>query len=758
MTALDDNVAEEHGEVELSHTVISADDEYDGIPIPNLRLTIRDDDAGGLFIDETDGDTMVVEGVTSGTDTYDVRLTHAPTDDVTVTLTFDTGDDGQLTLTDDMGNALPVDGSNNSILTFTSMNWSTAQTVLVTAVDDGVAEASHGARVIHTLSSIDPDFNERFENDDLSMPQPIVFELDVDIVDQASVLITQTNESTFVVSGATDGRQFDTYEVVLTSSPTSDVTITVQSDALSTVSTVGSSTPPIQLVFTADVPDGMGGTIAGNWDVPQEVTVTAQESPDVNRQELSFLPAEQQLSTINGPLTLFGGLKQGTNRTLAATVFLPSESDRYVRDGEIDAINSTSITLDPDDTDEFNATAADIEDFPGITYLGILDTDGQIRVSRAIQNVIGMTFELVDPFEPGDNVAVDDDYVVFFRSRTLDAVEADQIDVANLFDTLRQSGGTGTLTDSRVTGFGMPATVPIGGTFVDGGITYHDLEVVELFLGKGADTLTVESTAAQRIDGSITNTVIHGGGDGDTITVEAAVGRPPRLVVYGDSSADLGRYIHFFGSDNTGQQVSGSLSITLDSGNSVITRPDDDTLDWADEGFAVGQLVRVEVEEEVPAGSETTLVAVDRGDFEVIAVDGTDLTVSGDAESLIGMTSDPIVTVSVVDASRRVSSTGTDGVNDTLTDVSADFTDVVVSSDLHIGILDQPQVLAGTLTADAFTEKVVTRLTSDWFGTLTTGDDLSSVAEIVYGRGLDAFVGILDGGGGRREHPTCHRC
>ena len=108
IAAIDDAVAEEHGEIEISHSIISADANYNGAAVPNLRLLVRDNDAGGLFVDQTDGETIAVEGGVA--DTYDVSLTHEPDADVVVTLTLDQGDAGQVVLTDVNGDPLATDG------------------------------------------------------------------------------------------------------------------------------------------------------------------------------------------------------------------------------------------------------------------------------------------------------------------------------------------------------------------------------------------------------------------------------------------------------------------------------------------------------------------------------------------------------------------------------------------------------------------------------------------------------------------------
>ena len=90
---------------------------------------------------------------------------------------------------------------------------------------------------------------------------------------------------------------------------------------------------------------------------------------------------------------------------------------------------------------------------------------------------------------------------------------------------------SGTLTADTLTGFGMTAA----------GITYGNMETLELLLGTGNEELTVLGTA----DGTLT--MLHGGGGDDTITIEAQGGTDERgleatLIVFGDTSQDGSRY------------------------------------------------------------------------------------------------------------------------------------------------------------------------------------------------------------------------
>ena len=116
--------------------------DFNGIAISSVVANITDNDAAGVSVTQSGGSTSVSEaGPTS--DTYTVVLDSQPTANVTITV----DPDGQTTV--------GAGGGNSITLTFTAGNWSTAQTVTVTAVNDAVAEGPHTAVVAHWSNSAD---------------------------------------------------------------------------------------------------------------------------------------------------------------------------------------------------------------------------------------------------------------------------------------------------------------------------------------------------------------------------------------------------------------------------------------------------------------------------------------------------------------------------------------------------------------------------------------------------------------------------
>jgi hypothetical protein len=163
-----------------------------------------------------------------GSDTFTVVLDEQPSDDVTIPVS--SSDETEATV-------------STAFLIFTDANWSTAQTVTVTGVDDDVVDGDSVVSILLDAAigggydSVDPD-------------DVAVLNADNDAV---GVTVTPTVGLVTWESGVPD-----TFTVVLNSEPTASVLIGVSSSD-PTEGTVS----PASLTFTT-----------GNWATPQTVTVT----------------------------------------------------------------------------------------------------------------------------------------------------------------------------------------------------------------------------------------------------------------------------------------------------------------------------------------------------------------------------------------------------------------------------------------------------------------------------------------------------
>lgn len=185
--------------------------------------TITNDDVAGITLTQTAGNTAVTEG--GANDTYTLVLTSQPTANVSIALT-----------------GTQVTASPTPVV-FTSLNWNLAQTVTVTAIDDAVIEGNHSGSVASVVSSSDASYSGF-----------VLAPVSVAITDNDTpgATIVQSSGSTAVIEGGAT----DIYSVVLATQPSADVVITPSGSQV--------SVSPASLSFTS-----------GNWNVPQDVTVTA---------------------------------------------------------------------------------------------------------------------------------------------------------------------------------------------------------------------------------------------------------------------------------------------------------------------------------------------------------------------------------------------------------------------------------------------------------------------------------------------------
>ena len=239
VAATDDDVAEANETVTLAHAVASTDDAaYNALSDVSVSVTVTDNDSVGVSIDPTS--LTVVEG--SSVD-YAVELTSEPAGDVVVTVSGQAGSGVALS-----GTSLSADDE----LTFTSVDWATAQTVTVAATDDDVAEANETVTLAHAVASTDDAAYNALSDVNVT----------VTVTDNDSVGVSIDPTSLTV----TEGSSVD-YAVKLTSEPAGDVVVTVSGQAGSGVALSGTGlSNDNKLTFTSV-----------DWATAQTVTVAATD-------------------------------------------------------------------------------------------------------------------------------------------------------------------------------------------------------------------------------------------------------------------------------------------------------------------------------------------------------------------------------------------------------------------------------------------------------------------------------------------------
>ncbi len=228
VSGVDDPI--DDGDIDYSITltpVQSADAAYNALTAPSVSVTNTNNDTRDVLIQPTSGLQTSESGMSS---TFTVVLTAEPVNPVTV----------------DLQSSLPSEGTiDKSSVTFNSTNWNVPQTVTVTGVDDVLDDGDKPFSIVTSIAAgSDSDYLG------IAVADVSVTNIDDDV--KGVALIPSTGLET------TESGQTTSFELVLTSQPTADVTINLASSNI----TEGTIDRP-QVTFTP-----------ANWNVRQRVTVT----------------------------------------------------------------------------------------------------------------------------------------------------------------------------------------------------------------------------------------------------------------------------------------------------------------------------------------------------------------------------------------------------------------------------------------------------------------------------------------------------
>ncbi len=240
-------------------TQITGRNAFDGAPLvfsDNILITsygqiLGDSRPAPVTITEGGGTTVSEDGSTT-TDSYTVVLNSAPSAGVTVTATAGAGAQVQ-------GPGGTAGGT--ATLAFTTSNWSQAQTVTVTGVDDDIDNTGDARTVTiaHVASSTDPTYSIANAG-----------EVSVTVTDDDTAGLVFSPDPVSVGEGDTGS-----YTVKLASEPTASVTVTITGQGGATDLTLD----------TDSVMAGDQNTLtftSGNWSAAQTVNLTAAEDVDIS--------------------------------------------------------------------------------------------------------------------------------------------------------------------------------------------------------------------------------------------------------------------------------------------------------------------------------------------------------------------------------------------------------------------------------------------------------------------------------------------
>jgi hypothetical protein len=264
VTGVDDPVADGNQACAMNFSAaMSSDGEYNGInPTPSsIPFTVLDNDSTGITI--TAVSTLSVSE-SGSSQSFDVVLNSEPLASVDIAVTSSDTGEGIITA--------PALGT----LTFTTANWNVAQTVTVQGVDDAGVDGNQPFEVVlGAASSSDGNYNGINPND-----VPCV------------TIDDESNKSIMVLAGSStlvsESGSFSQFELVLTSAPTTDVTINTISSSDTSEGTVS----PGSLTFTNL-----------NWSTPQTVQVFGQDDDEQDGNRLfsvSFAAATSSDPEYNG--------------------------------------------------------------------------------------------------------------------------------------------------------------------------------------------------------------------------------------------------------------------------------------------------------------------------------------------------------------------------------------------------------------------------------------------------------------------------
>ena len=250
VTAVDDRVDNANNRSgNVTHTVTGADYQT-GVTPGSIAVTLTDDDAAGVTVSQS---SLSVTEAGSGVD-YTVVLTSQPSANVTVDIS---SADADVKVKTGSGTA-----ATSLTLTFTPTGtgiWSTAQTVTVTAADD----ADTVNETVTLTQSIGSGSASEYSSVNVA-------NVTVNVADDDTPNLDVSRTTALALAEGASS----TYNVKLTTQPSSDVVVEISSDN-SDVTVKKAGAPAAQSVRLTFTPSG-----AGIWSTAQTVTVASVADTD----------------------------------------------------------------------------------------------------------------------------------------------------------------------------------------------------------------------------------------------------------------------------------------------------------------------------------------------------------------------------------------------------------------------------------------------------------------------------------------------
>jgi Ca2+-binding RTX toxin-like protein len=600
----------------INHSLTSTDPDFNDAFAPGVPLSVAGANSGTVEITQTSGSTVVYEDGVGGpaTDSYTIQMTATPTSPTTAYLTVAATLDPSKYLALGGGSIeLSVDGgltwSQAVVLTFTwntaadNAAWQAPRLVLVRAVSDDVPEGQIVSVVSGSIQSNNPEFDNL-----------VISNVETTVIDddQPGLIVKQPVGGTTVIDGGSGA----SLTVSLTHAPDPGETVTVAFDVdptllnpISSITFDDSDWNTPQTVSVSALNDGLPhneliglitpvitstGGLYANLGAQQPVsatilnayvgglivvqsngnTVVSQGHPDTYTIQLTKLPtADVTVQFLTDGKTIVSGGPDAYGRQITtvgdvtSVTFSPSNwNDPFT---VIVSVNPNAPADEGNQpVQEFPAQPHTLDQIQGPVLIEGNEIEDRalvpgVRLPTETDVPLPVPTEVNDLATATDTLNVYDDGSVSPETGTLGAVP-DIGGIQEVYTAANQPFDPTTFGLISGLGMGGPLTVDFGEsgahdyeTF-DGGITYHNIAVVNVMLGQANDTFTVTGTTP----GSIT--VVQGGGGDDHLIATGGGGPDSPLILFGDTSQDGSFY------NSTTADLTGNAREFTNFGNDVI--------------------------------------------------------------------------------------------------------------------------------------------------------------------------------------------
>ena len=191
--------------------------------------------------------------------------------------------------------------------------------------------------------------------------------------------------------------------------------------------------------------------------------------------------------------------------------------------------------------------------------LGFVDADGNKLARFNVLAVVGNRVILAESWPQGeayDAIEAHGEYYYRPVNRNERVDESEQVDVLNFNNTGSPVDEVGVLTSDTIVGFGMGDDIQLEGIDIPGGIRYSSFEELNMSLGGGNDSLTIEATHT-----GVTN--INSGIGDDVIDVKTISGHTT-INLETDSAGSNTNDVVISSDDGLADQIMALLTISGD--------------------------------------------------------------------------------------------------------------------------------------------------------------------------------------------------